>query len=278
VDESRLDAELLIAHALGVKRIDLFLDLDRPLTDDEVSKCRALVARRGKREPTAHILAAREFYGLAFEVGPDVLVPRPDTETLVEIALREVAADADGVFVDACTGSGCVAISILAHRPLLRAVATDISPAALAVARRNAARHGVDARVDFQEGDLLAPLLAAGAGDGHVAVDGGATVRFVVANPPYIRADEMPALAPEVKDFEPRVALLGEDADGLGHHRRLLQQARALVAVGGFCALEIGAEQGEAARAIRVDGWSDGAIEKDLSRTDRVLFARRATP
>jgi release factor glutamine methyltransferase len=262
VEEARLDAELLVAHALGVKRLDLFLDLDRPLTEAEVTRARELVARRGKREPVAHIVGTREFYGLAFEVNADVLVPRPDTETLVEIALREIGADVEGTFVDVCTGSGCVAIAILANRPKLRAIATDLSDRALAVAARNAARLGVSERLSLREGDLLAPCA-------------GETVQFVVANPPYVTAQELAEVAPEVRDFEPRMALLGESDDGLGHHRRILEQARALVADGGFCAMEIGFAQGDGARAIRVDGWSAPTVERDLSRTDRVMVSRR---
>ncbi len=263
VDSPRLDAEILVAHGLGLRRLDLFLDLDKPLSDDEIARCRALVVRRGQREPTAQIIGEREFYGLAFKVTPDVLVPRPETEHLVELALARTApaGGGDAVFVDACTGSGCVAVAVLKHRPLLRAVATDLSAAALAVARDNAERHGVDDRLELREGDLLAPC---------VDLRG---VAFVVANPPYVRLDEKGALAPEVRDHEPALALFGEDADGLGHHRRILRQAGPLLRDDGFVALEIGAGQGEACRAL------GATIDRDLAGLDRVaVWARGALP
>jgi release factor glutamine methyltransferase len=265
VASARLDAELLVAHALGMKRLDLYLDLDRPLTDEEIARCRALVVRRGAREPVAHILGEREFWGLPFTVTKDVLVPRPETEHLVEAALARVPAEASGLFVDACTGSGCVAIAILKERPGLRAIATDLSPAALAVARENAARLGVADRLELLEGDLLEPVL-----------ERVEELLFVVANPPYIRADERAALAPEVGAHEPAVALFGEGADGLGHHRRILARAGLLLPPGrGFVALEIGAGQGDACRAFDVPGFGAPAIEKDLGGLDRVcVFAR----
>ena len=256
VDNARLDAELLVAHALGVKRIELFMDLDRPLSDDEIAGVRELVRRRGQREPIALILGAREFFGLSFVVTKDVLVPRPETEHLVELALARTAADEDALFVDVCTGSGCVALAILAHRPKLRAIATDVSPKALAVARDNASKLGVADRVDFREGDLLQPL-AGDAGD----------VAFIVGNPPYIRADERASLAPEVRDHEPSLALFGEGDDGLGHHRRILEQARPVNAR--FVALEIGAGQGDACRAL------GAVVHKDLAGLERVAVFER---
>jgi hypothetical protein len=158
VDNPRLDAELLIAHALGMKRVDLYMDWDRPLSDDEIAKCRELVKRRGAREPVSLILGAREFWGLPFVVTKDTLAPRPETELLVELTLARVAKDAATTFVDACTGTGCVAIALLKERPSLRAIVTDISPAALDVARENARRNGVADRFDAREGDLLAAV------------------------------------------------------------------------------------------------------------------------
>lgn len=267
VDEARLDAELLIAHALGMKRLDLYLDLDRPLGEDELARCRALVLRRGQREPVAQILGEREFFGLSFLVTPDVLVPRPETEHLVEAALRRTASDAGaasgGRFVDACTGSGCVAITLLTERPGLRAVATDLSAAALEVARKNAERHGVVDRLELRQGDLLAPCA-------------GESFLFVVANPPYIQERERSALAPEVRDHEPALALFGEDEDGLGHHRRLLSQAAALLPPAGFVALEIGAGQGDACQALAPAGFDECTVEKDLAGLDRVaIWTRR---
>lgn len=271
VESARLDAELLVAHALGMKRLDLYIDLDRPLSDDEITRIRALVVRRGQREPVAQILGERELYGLSFLVTPDVLVPRPETEHLIEVALARFPADTAGRFVDACTGSGCVAITLLRERPLLRAVATDVSAPALEVARRNAERHGVIDRLALRQGDLLAPCA-------------GETFDFIVANPPYIQERERTFLEPEVRDHEPGLALFGEGEDGLGHHRRILAAAAALLQPSGalegrapFVALEIGAGQGALCRALAPAGFAECTLEKDLAGLDRVaIWTRRA--
>jgi release factor glutamine methyltransferase len=261
VDNARLDTELLIAHALGMQRLDLYLDWDRPLTNDEIARCRELIRRRGAREPVSLITGAREFGRLSFLVTKDTLAPRPETELLLEHVLNNVPADATGVFADACTGTGCIAVTVLHERPGLRAVATDLSPAALDVAAENARRHGVDGRLELCCGDLLA------------GCPGG--LSFVVANPPYIKMSERASLAPEVREHEPALALFGEDDDALGHHRRILGQARALVVDGGFCALEIGAAQGALARAIVADGWCCELTLPDLAGLSRVVVWRR---
>lgn len=263
VDNPRLDAELLIAHALGMKRLDLYMDWDRPLSDVEIAKCRELVRRRGAREPVSLILGQREFWGLPFTVTKDTLAPRPETELLVELTLARVPKDAQGTFADACTGTGCVAIALLKERPGLRAIATDISHAALAVARENAARNGVADRFEALAGDLLSTVALAA----KVTVP----LAFVVANPPYIMESERAALAPEVREHEPALALFGEDDDALGHHRRLLTQAAPLVEAGAFASFEIGAAQGAAAQAIVVDGWRCEGMAQDLARLDRVV-------
>lgn len=263
VDNPRLDAELLIAHALGMKRLDLYMDWDRPLSDAEIAKCRELVRRRGAREPVSLILGQREFWGLPFIVTKDTLAPRPETELLVELTLARVPKDAQGTFADACTGTGCVAIALLKERQGLRAIATDLSRAALDVARDNAARIGVADRFDAQEGDLLSTVTS--------TVSKGPPLAFVVANPPYIMESERAALAPEVRDHEPALALFGEDADALGHHRRLLAQAAPLVPAGAFASFEIGAAQGAAAQGIAVDGWRCEGVARDLARLDRVV-------
>jgi release factor glutamine methyltransferase len=257
VPDARLETELIVAHALGVRRLDLFLDLDRPLDASELETCRVLVARRGKREPLAYLTGTRDIWGLSLKVTPDVLIPRQDTETLIELALARSRAEDEGMFIDACTGSGCVALAILKERPRLRALATDASAAALAVARENAALLGLGDRFDAREGDLLAPCT-------------GTRARFIVGNPPYVRPDEMGALMPEVRDFEPAVALVGEGVDGLGHHRRILADAAALLEPGGFVALEIGAEQGAALGALTAHGLAFERVVKDLAQNDRV--------
>jgi release factor glutamine methyltransferase len=208
---ARLDSELLCAQALGLRRIDLYLQFDRPLDAGELTSIRELVRRRGKGEPVAYITGTREFYGRAFRVTPDVLVPRPDTETLVQhaVALLRNRTGAAPRVADLGTGSGCIAITLAAEIPDASVTATDINPAALEVARANAVALGVDVTVvDGSWADAL---------------DG--SFDLIVSNPPYVTTDELEAVDRDVRDFEPRDALLGGD-DGLDAYRALLNSVR----------------------------------------------------
>jgi release factor glutamine methyltransferase len=259
---ARLDAELLIGHALQLRRLDLYLDLDRPLTDDEIERCRALVKRRGTGEPVAYILGQREFWGLALKVTSAVLVPRPETELLVELALKLLPDDVEGTIVDVGTGSGCIALALLSEREGLRAIAVDLSADALAVAAVNAAATGVTDRIEFRQGDLLSHC-----GDVRDA-------RLIVSNPPYVRRGD-PALGVDVAKHEPALALYGEGDDALGHHRRIVAAAGALLADDGAVLLEIGAEQGAGARALLAPPFSSVEVVRDLSQLDRVVVLRR---
>ncbi len=259
---ARLDAELLLGHALHLRRLDLYLDLDRPLADDEVERCRALVRRRGTGEPVAYIVGQREFWGRSFRVTPAVLVPRPDTERLVELALARLPVDAQGVIVDVGTGSGCIVLSLLCERPGLRAVAVDVSAAALAVAADNAAALGVADRVEFRAGDLLQPCADV------------RDARLIVANPPYVRRGD-PALAADVAEHEPALALFGEDDDGLGHHRRIVAAAATLLADDGAVLLEVGAEQGVLGPGLLRPPFQSVVVERDLAGLDRVVILQR---
>lgn len=262
-DNGRLEAELLISHGLSMRRIDLYLDLDRPLTDAEIAGCRDLVKRRGTGEPIAYILGRRDFYGLSLVVNKDVLIPRPDTETLVEEALKLLPEDAEGVVVDVGTGSGCVILALLQAREGVRGVAVDISSKALAVARQNAETTGLADRVEFREGDLLAPCSDVT----------GALV--VVSNPPYVIRG-LALLAKDVADFEPATALYGEGQDGLGHHRRIVAAAAGIVADDGAVLLEIGADQGAAARQLARPPFTRVDVIRDLGGLDRVVTLRRS--
>lgn len=262
IESARLDAELLLAHALNETRLKLYMDLDRPLTPDEVDRYRALVARRGAREPVAYLVGEREFYGHAIAVRAGVLVPRPETEHLVEEALARLPEDRGGTLIDVCTGSGCVAIAIAIARPALHVIAIDVDDAALAIARENVARHALTDRVIVEKGDLLAGVTANG-------------LLGVVANPPYVTAIAYDGLMKDVRDHEPRVALVGDDDDGLGHHRRILEAARARLGPRGFVAMEIGADQERGARALGIDGLAFDAIVQDLDGHPRVaIYAR----
>jgi release factor glutamine methyltransferase len=208
---ARLDSELLCAQALGLRRIDLYLQFDRPLDEQELTSIRELIRRRGKGEPVAYITGTREFYGRPFRVTPDVLVPRPDTETLVQraVAYLRDRPGAELRVADLGTGSGCIAITLAAEVPATRVVATDVSPAALEVARANAIALGID--VEFVECSWADGLEGA--------------FDLVVSNPPYVTTEELEGVDRDVRDFEPRGALLG-GADGLDAYRSLLASIR----------------------------------------------------
>jgi len=265
-DAPRLDAELLLAKALGATRLELYLQFDRPLEGGELERCRDLVRRRGAREPVAYLLGEKEFRSLAFEVNADVLVPRPETETLVEEALAFLdgrgAREAD--VADVGTGSGCIAVAVAHASPGARVAATDVSAAALAVAARNAARHGVADRIAFAHGPFLD------------AVDAAARFDLVASNPPYVLPSEEPSLPPELR-FEPRAALFVPDGDAGAMHRALAEAARARLRAGGGLMVEIGETQGDAAsRALREAGFADVRVRKDLAGDDRVVIGRIA--
>jgi release factor glutamine methyltransferase len=261
--EARLEAELLLAHALGCKRIDLLVRYDEVPADEEKSAFRDLVRRRADRWPTAYLVGTREFYLLPFEVSPAVLIPRPETETLVLRAIEAVKGNPAPRVLDLGTGSGCVAVS-LAHRLKTAAVtAADVSPDALAVARRNAARNGVADRVTFVQGDLFAPLPA------------DARFDLIVSNPPYVTPTELAGLDPEVRDHEPRLALDG-GPDGLAFYRRIAADAGRFLRPGGSLLVEVGATQSAAVQAL-FDAGRDIAhaqTVKDTNGIPRVVIAR----
>jgi release factor glutamine methyltransferase len=266
----RLDAELLAAHSLGLRRIDLYLQHDRPLAESELEPMRALLRRRAAGEPVAYLVGEREFYGRAFRVTPDVLIPRPETETLVERTLRWARAAAgprgEGLrLADAGTGSGCIACTLAAELPGAAVVAGDVSAAAVAVARDNAGRLGVAGRVTVEEGSWDAPLAP------HAPFDA------LVSNPPYVTSGEMEGLIREVRDHEPRLALASGE-DGLDAYRELLGRCLPLVRPGGYAALEIDPRRHDAVVALVAaarPGSEVGVIE-DLGGMARVVEARLA--
>lgn len=258
----RLDAELIAAHALAIDRVRLYMDLDRPLVPEELARIRELVARRRKREPIAYLLGRREFYGRSFEVSPAVLVPRPETETLIERALELLPDGTSGPVLDLCTGSGCIAITLAAERGSLAIDASDFSEPALEIAARNAAALGVVDRVRLHHGDLFAAL-----GDAR-------PYALITCNPPYVAERDRASLAPDVAEHEPALALFGGQ-DGLEVLRRLAAQARRWLAPGAPILIEIGADQGRAvAELARGGGLSEITIRADLAGRDRVLEAR----
>ena len=263
IDSARLDADLLVASALGVKRIALYLDLDRPFVNSELALVRGLVERRRKREPMAYILGEREFYSRTFKVNGEVLIPRPDTELLVERAIEALRTH-EGALLDLCTGSGAVAVTVLAELPERTGVASDISEPALAVARENAARHGVLERLSLRTGDLFAVLQA----DERFAC--------ITVNPPYIGSHEMPGLQPDVRDFEPHLAL-DAGADALIFYRRLASEAQPYLLEGGVLLVEVGLGQAEAVRELFGEkGFEKLAIHRDLAGIERVVEAHKS--
>jgi release factor glutamine methyltransferase len=261
VDDPRLTSEILLGHVLTLPRVKLYMDLDRPLTKDELATYRALIQRRLAGEPTQYLVGFREFYGRKFAVDDRVLIPRSETELLVEAALRDVKKDEPSRVLDLCTGSGCVAISIAAERPQASVWATDLMPGPIEVAKKNAEALGVDGRVTFFQGDLLA------------AVPEGATFDVIVSNPPYVKTSDLATLQREVQK-EPRAALDG-GADGLDLIRRVVTDGLPRLKPGGLLALEIGDEQGDAVKEIMTRaGCRDVHIEKDLARHDRIALGR----
>lgn len=262
-DSPRLDAELLIAEALGIDRVGLYLDLDRPLATSELDRVRPLLERRRAREPVAYILGRREFWGRRFDVSPAVLVPRPDTETLVERALELLPREADVQALDLGTGSGILAVTLAAERPRARIDAVDLSGEALSVARANAERHGVADRVSFHLGDLFAPLPE------------GRRFDLIVSNPPYIPEREVAELPPEISRFEPKLALAAGD-DGLDVLRRIAADAFSWLAPGGIILVEIGMGQADAVQALfAAAGLVALRSHADLAGIARVVEACR---
>ena len=269
VDTPRLDAELLLCQVLAWPRSRLYAHPEHTLSESEHANFLRLVRRRCGREPLAYLLGRKEFYGLDFLVDRRVLIPRPETELLVELAIRKLE-DIESVrpepsVADVGTGSGAVAVALAVHIPSIGVHALDVSAEALEVARANCHRHGVAARVELLSGDLLAPLESA--------------VDLIVANLPYVTRAELDALPPEISTYEPRVALDG-GADGLELVRRLLGQAEEYLRPRGGILLEIGAGQGLEARTLAARHFPDASIEvhRDLSGLDRVLEIDTATP
>lgn len=261
VGSPRLDAELLAAHALGIDRVALFMDLDRPLDARELEAIRALVPRRRRREPMAYILGRREFWGLELEVAPAVLIPRPETELLVELSLSHLPATAEARVLDLCTGSGCVAIAIATERPGVQVVATDLSEDALEIARANTRAHGVDGRIELVRGDLFVPLE-------------GQRFDVITANPPYLAAHELGECEPDVRDFEPRLALVAGDG-GLEIVARIAAGLDAHLGPAGRAFVEVGAGQAAAAAALCREKGFVTQLHVDLARIERVVEARR---
>jgi release factor glutamine methyltransferase len=261
VDAPRLTAEMLLSHLLSVDRVKLYVDLDRPLEKTELAAYRALIQRRIAGEPTQYLVGYKQFYNRRIAVDSRVLIPRPETELLIEAVLRGIPADATAQVLDLCTGSGCIAVTIAAERKGVTVTAVDVSPGACEVAKANAEKLGVGERVKVLQGDLFAPLPP------------GETFSVITANAPYVKSGELAGLQKEVQK-EPMLALDG-GPEGLDVIARIADGAKTWLADGGLLALEIGDAQGPQVKDILVRaGYRDVVIERDLARLDRLAFAR----
>ncbi len=263
IEAAKREAELLLAHVLQTTRTDLIMRFEEEPTDAERAKFKELIKRRGDGWPVAYLVGSRDFYLLTFEVDPGVLVPRPDTETLVVEAINRLKPLTAPTVLDIGTGSGCIAISLAHWKKDAHVTATDISPDALAVAKRNAAKHGVADRMTFLQGDLFAPLPST-------------QFDMVVSNPPYIAQSEFADLAPEVRDHEPRQALDG-GPDGLAYYRRIAAGVGPFLKPGGSLLLEIGWKQDDAVRSILAERpeLELGPTLKDMGKNPRVVTAKK---
>ncbi|MEC7946921.1 MAG: peptide chain release factor N(5)-glutamine methyltransferase [Myxococcota bacterium] len=260
VDQPRLEAELLLGHALDKARMDLYLSFDQPLVDTELAALRPLVRRRANREPLYWILGRKGFHDIELLCHSAVLVPRSDTEALVEAVLQRLPTTFDGFVADVGSGTGALGLALAAARPGIKVYATDVSPAALANTRANVAALGLSSRVGVLEGPLLTPVPA------------GRPIDIVVSNPPYIPSDHIARLDAEVGQHEPRLALDG-GRDGLDIYRALLPRAARRARIG--VAVEIGHDQGPAvADLFRRAGLADVQVLPDLAGRDRVVLGR----
>ncbi len=261
-----VEAEYLLSFVLKAKRHELFTGSERVMTEKEIDEYEGFIKRKTLREPSQYITGETEFRGLSFKVTPQVLIPRPETELLVEEAVNILKGlKSKGIVIDLCTGSGCIATSIAKELDNVLVYAVDISKEALKVAGINAARHNVGSRVKFMEGDLFTPLAGLG-------LKGKADI--IVSNPPYISKDEIEKLPPEIKDFEPVQALQG-GADGLEFIRRIIIGSPEYLTPGGYLIMEIGWNESPAVKEIILKSWAYGDIEikKDLSGIERVVKA-----
>ena len=263
VESPRLQIELLLSHVLKLPRLRLYLNFERTLADAELTVLRELVKRRAAREPRQHLVGSTSFCGLEIAVSRAALIPRPETELLVEHALKFLATVPKPTALDFGTGSGCLAVTLAVQCPPATLHALDISDAALALARQNAARHQVAERVTFH------------LGDGFAALPGGLKFDLIVSNPPYIASAEIETLEPEVRDFDPRLALDG-GADGLDFYRRLATGAAEFLRPGGKLMLEFGDGQAEAiGKIFSAQNWIVEAVIADYSGRNRMIIARR---
>ena len=268
IDSAGQEALWIIEHALRLPAYQIVANRDRSPSFAELQAARVLIGRRVAREPLQYILGAQEFCGLEFEVNPTVLIPRPETELLVEYIAHRIPVERRVTIVDVCTGSGCIAVAIARLRPRVRVIATDLSIASLNTAKQNAARHGVGERITWLEGDLLGPLT-------DQKLEG--SIDLIVSNPPYIAEADWATLQPEVRLYEPHSALVA-GSQGTELHERLLQEAGRYLVPGGALIMEIGTGQARALRRVvdQIIGYRFHQLIYDAADLERVLIVERS--
>ena len=267
IESAGQEALWIVEHVLRLPAHHVVTDRDRLLSPAELMAANELVERRVGREPLQYILGTQEFCGLEFNVNQAVLIPRMETELLVEYVAQWIPADRQATIIDVCTGSGCIAVAIARQRPRAKVIATDLSNSALAVARQNAARHAVGERITWLEGNLLGALVRQGL-KGQIDI--------IVSNPPYIPEADWTTLPPEVRLFEPRSALVA-GPQGTELHERLLQEAGVYLSPGGALILEIGSGQARAIRRIveQIPGYRFHRLVYDEAGLERVVIVER---
>ena len=267
IENAAQESRWLVGHALGLEPHQLVSQAEQPVLPEKQTQAESLVARRAAHEPLQYILGTQEFCGIEFYVSPAVLIPRPETEVLLQEALRAVDLNKNSVLVDVGTGSGCVAVTLAAILQRTRILAVDRSPEALAAARANAERQTVADRIEFIEGDLVSPLRDRGL-TGQVDV--------IVSNPPYIAESDWAGLQPEIRGFEPRSALVSGPT-GTEFHDRLLRESKEYLVPGGSLVMEIGQGQRPAIQkmAEQLGGYTPIEIAKDGAGIERIVIFRR---
>jgi release factor glutamine methyltransferase len=259
ISNARRDAEELIASALEMPRLDLYMQFDRPVTDKELDDCRSKLLRRSNREPVDYICGSLDFYHCKIQVTPDVLIPRQETEILVDLIVKQLeSVDLSGkILFDICCGSGCIGIALKKKFPQLTVILSDISPQALKIAEKNAQANAV--QIEILEGDLLAPFA-------------GRKADFIVSNPPYISSSEYETLEPEVKQFEPKTALVSGES-GLEIYQRLSRELPGFMTPSGRAWFEMGTCQGSPIlKMFSSPPWKTAKVEKDWAGHDRFFF------
>jgi release factor glutamine methyltransferase len=270
IKSPRLSAELLLSHVLGLKRIELYTQFDKIVAKQQLDELHELVERAGLHEPVAYLTGKTEFYSLQLEVSPDCMIPRPETELLVERAVEFLRLRSGIQFVcDLCTGCGCIAVAIARNFRDARIIATDISDAALRIAAANVERHGLKDRIKLLQGDLFEPVVP------QLDVKG---FDLIVCNPPYVSSSEFEKLDKNVRNYEPRLALFAGQ-DGLDIYRRICRQFDKFLKPDAALMLEIGYAQGQAVKELleQTGIFADIKVEKDCNKNDRIVIAIKKT-